>query len=55
MKDFDEFHSWIEFEKRYLDGHKKQLFFLIKTIRGLKIRKYYLVSFSSTIPIIISV
>ena len=27
MKDFDEFHSWIEFEKRYLDGHKKQFLF----------------------------
>ena len=27
MKDFDEFHSWIEFEKRYLKGHKKQLLF----------------------------
>ena len=27
MKDFDEFHSWIEFEKRYLNGHQKQLLF----------------------------
>ena len=28
MKDFDEFHSWIEFEKRYLNGHQKQLLFV---------------------------
>lgn len=27
MKTFDEFHSWIEFEKRYLNGHQKQLLF----------------------------
>lgn len=23
MKDFDEFHSWIEFEKNYYKSHRK--------------------------------
>lgn len=54
MKDFDEFHSWIEFEKRYLNGHQKQLLF-DKDYSWIEDKKILSCVFFFYYPIIISV
>ena len=51
MKDFDEFRSWIEIDKRFLKGCKKLLF--DKDYLWIKDENYYLVFLSFTILIII--